>query len=91
MVLVEAMACEVPVIASRCEWGPEEILEGGRYGLLYDPGDIRALAQHLESVLDDQAESLAGLLSAAGRRAERFSQETVLPEFVGHIEALLSR
>jgi glycosyltransferase involved in cell wall biosynthesis len=46
MVLVEAMACGAPVVSSRCEWGPEEILEGGRCGLLYEPGDVEGSSQH---------------------------------------------
>jgi glycosyltransferase involved in cell wall biosynthesis len=88
MVLVEAMACGVPVIASRCEWGPEEILDRGRYGLLYNPGDVEALTQHLRTVLDEPIVA-SGLTSAASRRAEEFSQEAILPEFERHVAALL--
>ncbi len=89
MVLVEAMACGVPVIASRCEWGPEEILDRGRYGFLYDPGDVEALTQKLRAVLDEPAVA-SGLTRAAFRRAEEFSQDTILPEFERHLAALLS-
>lgn len=89
MVLVEAMACGAPVIASRCEWGPEEILERGEHGLLYEPGDIETLSAHLRTVLDSPA--LASRLSAAAsRRAEQFSQDAILPAFERHVEALLS-
>jgi len=88
MVLVEAMACGVPVIASRCEWGPEEILDRGKYGLLYDPGDVEALTQNLRTVLDEPAVA-SGLTRAASRRAEDFSQEAILPEFERHVAALL--
>jgi len=88
MVLVEAMACGVPVIASRCEWGPEEILDRGRYGLLYDPGDVEALTQHLRTVLDEPTVA-SRLASAACRRAEEFSQDAILPEFERHVAALL--
>jgi glycosyltransferase involved in cell wall biosynthesis len=88
MVLVEAMACGVPVIASRCEWGPEEILDRGRYGLLYNPGNVEALTQHLRTVFDEPAVA-AGLTRAASRRAEEFSQDAILPEFERHVAALL--
>lgn len=88
MVLVEAMACEVPVIASRCEWGPEEVLDHGRYGLLYDPGDVDGLTRQLRTVLDEPGEA-ADLMRAASHRAEEFSQDAVLPEFERHIAALL--
>ncbi len=88
MVLVEAMACGVPVIASRCEWGPEEILDHGRYGLLYDPGDVEGLTRKLRTVLDEPAVG-SGLARAASRRAEEFSQDAILPEFERHLAALL--
>lgn len=90
MVLVEAMACGVPVIASRCEWGPEEILGAGRYGLLYEPGDIEGLARQLRAVLDGQAVA-DGLTQAASKRAEEFSQERLLPELERHLAELVSR
>ncbi len=88
MVLIEAMVCGVPVIASRCEWGPEEILDRGRYGLLYDAGDVEALTQHLRTVFDEPAVAL-GLARAASRRAEEFSQDALLPEFERHVATLL--
>lgn len=88
MVLVEAMACGVPVIASRCEWGPEEILDHGRYGLLYDPGDVDALTRQVRTVLDDPT-AARNLTRAASSRAEHFSQDALLPEFERHVAALL--
>jgi glycosyltransferase involved in cell wall biosynthesis len=88
MVLVEAMACGVPVIASRCEWGPEEILDHGRYGLLYDPGDVDALTRQLRTVLDDPT-AADRVTRVAARRAEEFSQDALLPELERHVAALL--
>jgi hypothetical protein len=88
MVLVEAMACGIPVIASRCEWGPEEILENGEDGLLFDPGDVGTLAQHIRTVLDSPSVG-SRLLQAASRRAEEFAEEIVMPEMERRIEALL--
>jgi glycosyltransferase involved in cell wall biosynthesis len=83
------MACGVPVIASRCEWGPEEILDHGRYGLLYDPGDVDALARQLRTVLDEPT-AAHSLTRAASGRAEEFSQDALLPEFERHVAALLA-
>jgi glycosyltransferase involved in cell wall biosynthesis len=84
MVLVEAMACGIPVIASRCEWGPEEILENGKDGLLFEPGDVGILAQHIRTVLDSPSVG-SRLLQAESRRAE----EIVMTDIERRIEALL--
>jgi glycosyltransferase involved in cell wall biosynthesis len=49
-VIVEALGCGTPVISSRCEHGPAEILENGRYGLLVAPQDPNALAGAMDQV-----------------------------------------
>jgi exopolysaccharide biosynthesis WecB/TagA/CpsF family protein len=43
-VIVEALACGTPVIATDCPHGPAEILAGGRFGWLVAVGDEQALA-----------------------------------------------
>jgi glycosyltransferase involved in cell wall biosynthesis len=50
-VLVEAMACGCPVVATDCPCGPAEILGQGRYGPLVTVGDDAALAQAMMRVL----------------------------------------
>lgn len=51
-VLIEAMACGVPVVSTNCLSGPDEILEGGRWGRMVPVGDVDALARAMAAMLD---------------------------------------
>lgn len=66
---LEAMACGVPVIASKCTSLPEVV---GDAGLLVDPMDDAEIARHMQSLIDDSA--LHARLGEAGReRAKTFT------------------
>jgi glycosyltransferase involved in cell wall biosynthesis len=54
MVLIEAMACGIPVIASESP-GVRSVVSDGADGLLAQPGDVAGLAAALRSLLADPA------------------------------------
>lgn len=66
---IEAMACAKPVIASRIG-GLPEVVEHGTTGLLVPPSDPEALADAIESLLDDP-DRRATMAAAARDRVER--------------------
>ena len=52
-VLIEAMACGARVVSTDCPSGPDEILEGGKWGRLVPMGNAEALAAAMAAALDD--------------------------------------
>jgi len=75
-VLVEAMACGCPVVATDCPWGPREILDGGRYGRLVPCGNVEAMAAELVALLRDSTTRIR--LRQLGRiRARAFSLDII--------------
>jgi len=76
-VVVEAMACGVPVVAAHAG-GPAEIIEDGVTGWLIAPGDVGALERRIVAALrsDNSAIGAAGRRAAETRfSAERFARE----------------
>lgn len=61
----EAMACEVPVVSSRGGALPEVVGTDGSAGLLVEPKNARALADAIDSLLDDPGRRAA--MGRAGR------------------------
>jgi N-acetyl-alpha-D-glucosaminyl L-malate synthase BshA len=77
---LEAMACEVPVIAS-CAGGLPEVVIHGETGYLCPVGDVEGMAEAAKRLLDD--EDLRRRMGDAARRiaVERFSQEAVVRRY----------
>lgn len=73
-VLVEAMACGLPVIGSSCGEIPNVI---GDAGIVFPEGDAHALTEELRALMDDPTR--CGELGARGRARvlERFTQDQV--------------
>lgn len=46
-VLIEAMACSLPVISTMCKTGPKEILKNGKFGILTKVKDSNDLAEKM--------------------------------------------
>ncbi|MEM7029147.1 MAG: glycosyltransferase [Chloroflexota bacterium] len=52
-VLIEALYCGTPIIATDCPGGSREILQDGAYGRLISVGDVPALTEAMETALSN--------------------------------------
>lgn len=89
-VVVEALACNLPVIATDCPYGPSEILDGGRYGMLVPLADACALTESLKLLLAD-GERRAALAAAGPDRAAQFDISVVGEHYERLLEEVATR
>jgi glycosyltransferase involved in cell wall biosynthesis len=79
-VLIEAMACGVPVVGSASGAIPEVV---GEAGMLFPEGDYEALAARLGALKEDAALRRRLALAGRARVQERFTQTYVAAQTVG--------
>ena len=76
MVLVEALACGLPVVSFNCPCGPKDIIKDGEDGLLVENGNVEALAASMTRLMNDDTLRLA--MSKVGQKnAKRFCMEQI--------------
>ncbi len=52
-VLMEAMAMGVPSVSTRCDMGPEELIENGNNGILVDVGSTKQIAESILEIINN--------------------------------------
>lgn len=97
-VLLEALACRLPVLSTDCLSGPREILDNGRFGRLVPVRDPTAIANALEDFVSHREEwqqtAIAGQASVRDRfdvRRVVKSLEAVLESAVGKLQVPKSK
>ncbi|MGH7016621.1 MAG: glycosyltransferase [Caulobacteraceae bacterium] len=79
-VVAEALACGTPAVVTSCDYGPSEVVEHGKSGLVVPPHDAAAIASAIDQLL--QTPELASSLAGNGpRRATRFSLEAMVESY----------
>ncbi len=86
---LEAMACEVPVVASRVG-GLPEVITHDETGILHDPDDLSGMTESAINLLTDTA--LHQRISMGGWRAvhERFCADEIVPRYEAYYEEVMS-
>jgi glycosyltransferase involved in cell wall biosynthesis len=88
MVLIEAMACGVPVIGTKFG-GIPEVIEDGRSGLLFEDGNVLQLADCIKKVLTDEYLRCELIKNGKKRALEDFSIEKTAENYEHHFNTLI--
>ena len=75
IVIVEALACGLPVISTDAPFGPREILEDGRFGTLVPVKDAPALAKAMSDAMH------AGKAKPSDESWKRFTLESAVDRY----------
>jgi len=87
---LEAMACRVPAIATRVG-GVPELIDHNRNGLLFEVGDVAAMASAAIDLLNDP-DRLEAMSSAARRTAQDFfCASRIIPLYESFYERILEK
>lgn len=88
LVMIEAMACGVPVVAFACHCGPRDIISEGVDGFLVDEGDIDGLAEGITRLIEDT--NLRRQMGEKAReKAEKYKIENIGAQWIALFESLL--
>lgn len=89
LVALEAMACGVPVIASRVGGLPEVVVDG-ECGYLLPEDDVEGMARRAAELLGNPA-LYRGFAAAGRRRAGEFAAERIIPRYEALYADVLGR
>jgi glycosyltransferase involved in cell wall biosynthesis len=84
-VIVEALACQTPVISSDCDYGPKEILQDGECGLLYPRDNIEALRDAILRLLSDEP-LRKKLIDSGFNRAQDFDISLISSQYASYLK-----
>lgn len=85
-VLVEALACGLPVVSTACPSGPAEILEDGAHGTLVPVGDAEAMGRAILATLAARPEP-----ERLRARAEHFALAPAIKAYLDVLEGVIRR
>lgn len=87
MVMIEAMACGLPVVTFDYKCGPRDIIDDGMNGLLVKEGDIEGLATALIKIMENDI--LRQQMSHQARKVtEQYSEEVVMQQWLSLFSSL---
>ncbi len=88
LVLVEAMACGIPTVSFKCDYGPEEIITDKVDGLLVNNGDVNDLASKILWMTNNPIEC-KNMGKQARETAKKYKKEYILDKWEKTISSLI--
>ena len=90
MVMIEAMACGLPVVAFDFKCGPKDIISDGENGLIIRNGDIKALAEGMMRLMED-TENRKRMSLNARKIVDTYSEKAVMDKWIGLFNNLTAK
>ncbi|MEQ8676908.1 MAG: glycosyltransferase [Aggregatilineales bacterium] len=76
-VLIESLACSPAIVSTDCPSGPQEILDGGKYGIIVPMRDPQAMATAIMHQLDHPPD-----VEPLRKQAQNYSMEVVINRYL---------
>ncbi|SDE29860.1 Glycosyltransferase involved in cell wall bisynthesis [Dyadobacter soli] len=80
MVLLEALAFHLPIVAFDCDTGPEELIEDGQNGILVEAENVSKLAKSLATLMEDDS-LRARMRSYKSQRLPLLEQDLIITQW----------
>ena len=90
MVIIEAMACGLPVVSFDCPSGPAEIIGDNSRGMLVACGDVAALAAAISQAIGDEAWRKKAAHCAL-ERAHSYSESNIMGQWQRLFTSLIGK
>ena len=87
---LEALACEVPVIATRIG-GIPEVVNDGESGFLSDVGDIAKMSADTLLLLGDEQKRRAFGTRGRELSVQRYSTDNIIPQYIAFYEKIVQK
>jgi len=86
MVLIEAMACGLPVISFNCPVGPANIIKDNEDGFLVEDGNIQQFAEKICLLIENE-ELRIKMGKNARENVKRYNQENIMKKWISLFES----
>lgn len=88
LVILEAMASEIPLILSDIPGGPREMVYSGENGLLFPPGDCEALSREIKRIIENK-EFREGMIFKNNLLIRKYGWDIIASKYISTFENLL--